>query len=110
LTRRYQSGKVLPVGEINEREETHMSNIHHPGFPPHMASIVEENEWLVDYNRYHAALAADKGYAFYLKGVRIGSPSASIVWWIKDAATHRLIDCFEDRDEALKALDALEVK
>lgn len=86
-----------------------MSDIRPPARLRYMASIAEENEWLVDYNRYHAALAADKGYAFYLKGVRIGSPSASIVWWIKDAATHRLIDCFEDRDEALKALDAMEV-
>jgi len=81
-----------------------------PARLPRMATIDQENEWLVDYNRYHAALAADKGYAFYLKGVRIGSPSASIIWWIKDAATHRIIDCFEDRDEALKALDAMEVK
>ena len=85
------------------------TNLNPPARPRYMASIAEESEWLVDYNRYHAALAADKGYAFYLKGVRIGSPSASIIWWIKDAATHRLIDCFEDRDEALKALDAIEV-
>ena len=83
--------------------------IPHPGFPPRMATIAEENEWLVRYNRYHAA-DVDRGYAFYLKGVRIGSPSAAIVWWIKDAATHRLIDCFEDRDEALKALDAIEAE
>ena len=88
---------------------TTTNDFQHPGRFPYMATIAEENEWLSAYNRYHAALAADKGYAFYLKGVRIGSPSASIIWWIKDAATHRLIDCFEDRDEALKALDAMEV-
>ena len=85
-----------------------MSNIHHPGLFPYMATIAEENEWLVRYNRYHAAIAAVRGYRYYLKGVRIGSPSASIVWWIKDAATHRLIDCFEDQIDALAAVDAME--
>ena len=83
--------------------------IPHPGFPPPMATISQMNEWLLRYNAFHAA-DVDRGYAFNLKGGRYGSRTAAIVWWIVEAETGRLSKGFEDRDEALKALDAIERK
>jgi hypothetical protein len=82
----------------------------HPGLFPYMATIAEENEWLVRYNRYHAAIAAERGYRYYVKGLRNGTPSAMIIWWVKDTATHRLIDCFEDQIEAVLMIDAMEAQ
>ena len=90
-------------------DHTNTINIHHPGFLPYMATRAEESEWLGRYNRYHAALAADKGYAFYLKGSRHGTSYLNpVVWMVKEVATGLTVEKFEDRDEALKALDAIE--
>lgn len=81
-----------------------------PGPFPYMATIAEENEWLIATNEYEAVEAAEKGYTFHLKAQRNGSPSAQIIWWIKETETGRLIEGFENRDEALKALDASEAQ
>lgn len=81
-----------------------------PGPFPYMATIAEENEWLMAMNDYEATNAADKGYTYYVKGLRNGSPSATIIWWVKETLTDRPIDGFEDRMEALKALDAMEAQ
>lgn len=81
-----------------------------PARPPYMASIAEENKWLIATNEYEEATATERGDTHYLKGMRTVSPYSAIIWWIKEAATNRFIDGFETRDEALKALDAMEVK
>lgn len=81
-----------------------------PGPFPHMATFAEENEWLIAINNYDKAEAAADGFRFHLAGMRNGSRFGSIIWWIKETATDRLIADYEDRMEALKALDALEAQ
>jgi len=102
------------VGYVNNnRKETHMDNnitLNPPARLPRMATIDQENEWLWHYNEYSAANAADEGFTYYLKGLRNGSASGSIVWMVKEVGTDKTVEMFQNQDEALKALDAMEVK
>lgn len=82
----------------------------HPGPFPYMATIAEENDWLMAMNDYDATTAAERGDLYYLKATRNGGPAGTIYWSIKECMTDRLVEMFEDRSEALKALDALEAQ
>ena len=87
-----------------------MSNTRPPARAPYMATIAEENEWLRETNEFYAAAAADFGFTHYVKGLRNGSAAAAIVWFVKEVGTDRTVEMFEDRIEALSALDMIEAE
>ena len=85
------------------------TNTAYPSYPPHMATLDQENEWMVGWNDYQRTMASEAGFRFFIRVGRAGGPQGAFRWVIKEVDTDRPVEMFEDRGEAFKALDAMEV-
>ena len=82
----------------------------YPSHPPYMATLDQENEWMVGWNDYQRTMASDAGFRFFIKVCRKGGPQGEFFYMIKDFADNLPVVSYEDRGEAFKALDRMEVK